>query len=155
MEDSDLWRRRYGDDTRDVVNYLSIFRNEPETFLKLMQSDITEIKNKGNIISQYTSRQIADQMTFQPISVKVGEHIIPAFNFTSQQSVSGTLLSEQLGKAVLVFFIKGRSVKLSFRSRDGQLPTALDLASIVGGGGHKNAAGGEVSLEEFIKMIVL
>ena len=156
VEDNDLWRQRYGGNTIDVVNYISIFRNDPETVLKLMESDLSLIKSKGEIISQYTDRQITDQMSFQPIYIKINERMVPILNLTAYQSVIAHKFSEKLDRAVGFFFITGDTVRLSFRSVDHQIPTALDLASILGGGGHKNAAGGIlIPLKEFLKMIVL
>lgn len=154
VEDADLWRWKYGDDTKDVNNYLSMFRNDPSAMLALIEGDVSDIKNKGKVISQYADREIADQLTLPAISIKIGEFIVPAYNITVYQSASANTHADELGKAVAVFTVGGASVKLSFRSRENHIPTSLDLAKLLGGGGHKDAAGATIPLQEFLKMIV-
>lgn len=54
-----------------------------------------------------------------------------------------------------MFSINGNFVKFSIRGNEGQSPTALDVAKLLGGGGHKNAAGAEIPLNDFLKMIII
>lgn len=155
IEDSDLWTGNYGDDTKYVTNYLSMFTNSPEQMLKFIESDITEIKEKGEIIAQYADNQI-DRLTesIQEIKLRIGEFIIPAYNITIYESSVGNKLSKIHDKAVAMFTIKGDSVNFSFRGEDDNNPTALELAKLIGGGGHKNAAGANIPLKDFLNMII-
>ncbi len=154
VEDSDLWKWKFGDDTKDVNNYLSMFRDDPKKMLEFIEGDLSEIKSKGRIISIYTDKETEDQVKLPSLNIKVGDFVVPAYNITVYKSASGDILSNQLNKAVAMFTIKGNTVNLSFRSKDHHKPTSLELASLLGGGGHENAAGGNVSLQEFLKMIV-
>lgn len=155
IEDSDLWKGNYGDDTKYVTNYLSMFTNSPEQMLKFIESDITEIKEKGKIITQYADNQI-DRLieSIQEIKLMIGEFIIPAYNITIYESSVGNKLSKIQNKVVAMFTIKGDSVNFSFRGEDGNNPTALELAKLIGGGGHKNAAGANIPLKDFLNMII-
>ena len=85
--------------------------------------------------------------------LKIGDFTVKAFNVGNFQSEIGNILAEKLGEAVALFNIKGYQVRFSFRSVEGQSPSALDLAKILGGGGHKNAAGASIPLEQFCKII--
>jgi uncharacterized protein len=70
------------------------------------------------------------------------------------ESQAGNQLAENQGMTVALFTIKGDNVKFSFRGMDGHSPSALELARALKGGGHKNAAGAEISLHEFIGLII-
>ena len=155
VQDSDLWTHKYGDDTKFVTNYLSMFTNSPEQMLGFIENDITEIKEKGKIIAEYSDIQI-DRLveSIQEIKLQIGEYEVPAYNITMYQSASGNKLSIIQNAAVAMFTITGGSVNFSFRGADGQSPSALELAKLVGGGGHQNASGAEIPLQDFLKMIV-
>lgn len=155
VEDSDLWKGRYGEDTKKVNSYLWLFTNNPAQVLQILSGDLEEIKSKGAIISAYAGKEIAEQVEISPINLKIGEDMLPAYNITTHESACGNILSSRNGCAAVMFTIKGNDVKLSFRSVDGQRPSALDLAKQFDGGGHVLAAGARVSLEDFIKMIVV
>jgi oligoribonuclease NrnB/cAMP/cGMP phosphodiesterase (DHH superfamily) len=154
VEDADLWKWKFGDDTKDVNNYLSMFRNDPKTMLGFIEGDLSEIKSKGKVISMYADKEIEVQITLPPIDIKIGEHTVPAYNVTVYQSASGNILSDRLNKAVAKFTVEGDTVNFSFRSKDHHKPTSLELAHFLGGGGHQNAAGADIALKEFLKMIV-
>ena len=154
VEDADLWKWKYGKDTKDVNNYLSMFRNDPKAMLALIEGGLDEVRAKGEIISMYADKEIAQHILLPAITLRVGAQLVPAYNITSYESACGNTLSEKLDKAVALFTIRGAQVKLSFRSKEGQQPTSLELAASLGGGGHVHAAGATISLQEFIGMIV-
>jgi oligoribonuclease NrnB/cAMP/cGMP phosphodiesterase (DHH superfamily) len=155
VQDSDIWTKKY-DDTKYVTNYLSMFSNDPEQMLKFIEGDIDEIKEKGKIISNYSDIQIGRLVeSVQEIKLRIGEYEVPGYNVTMYKSPVGNKLSVIQDKAVAMFTISGGDVNLSFRGTDSNSPTALELAQLLEGGGHKNAAGANISLEDFIKMIIL
>lgn len=153
VEDADLWLWRYGKETKDVNNYISMFRNDPPAMLGLIEGDLSDIRSRGEVISMYADKEIAEQITLPAVDIKIGEYVVPAFNITSYQSASGNTLSEKLGKAVAMFTIRGDEVKCSFRSKDHHEPTSLELAQLLGGGGHKNAAGATIPLRQFFNLV--
>lgn len=154
VEDSDLWKGQYGEDTKNVNNYLWLFINEPDKILQILESDLNEVKKQGELISIYTEKEIMKLVEIPAVSLKIGEHIFPAYNISNHESACGNILSEKNNQTAVMFTIKGDVVKFSFRSKNGQNPSALDLAKILGGNGHILAAGARVSLSEFIQMIV-
>lgn len=153
VEDADLWRHQFGQDTKDVNNYLSMFRNDPATVLRFFSVDFTELKAKGKILSTYVDKEVENLLKTPSIILKIGDSEVPAFNITSYVAINGNLLSEKLGKTVVLFTILGENVKFHFRSKDGQSPTSLELAKILGGGGHEHASGAVVPLKTFLGMI--
>lgn len=153
VEDSDLWRYKYGDETKYVTKYLSMYLNDPESVGKLFGQDLSEIKERGKIILAYSDKELENLIKTEPITIKIGEHNVFAFNITSQVSISAHKLSQKLAQAVVLFMIKGQFVKMSFRSDNTQSPSALDLAQILGGNGHRNSSGAVVSLQLFLSMI--
>lgn len=155
VEDSDLWNWAYGETTKYVTNYLSLNMNMPEVFLSLFGENIEHIKKDGSIITRYADSNIERIMReVRPIKLKIGDHEVFAYNVTMYQSAVGNNLSKQIGGVVTMFTIKGEKVKLDFRCGDGHEPSAIDLATLLGGGGHRNASGAEVPLVKFLEMIV-
>lgn len=154
VEDSDLWLGQYGNDTKFVNNYLWLWINNPNKVLQILSGDLTEIKRSGEIISTYTDKEVEGLVELLPIRLKIGESVILAYNISSYVSFCGNILAEKNLETVAMFTINGDSVKFSFRSKDGFLPSALDMAKSLGGNGHVLAAGARVSLKEFIDMIV-
>lgn len=154
VEDVDLWNWNYGDDSKHIRNYLFMFSNKPEEVLSLMDENTDEVIQKGSSISSYADTLIAEfARETNPVVLSIGEHKVQAYNTPYFHSELGSILSEQKGETVGFFSIKGDEVKLSFRGKDGQSPTALDLAQPLGGGGHVKAAGAAVSLSDFKKML--
>ncbi len=154
VEDSDLWKGLYGEDTKRVNNYLWLFINNPAQILQILSGDLEEVKANGETISAYVRKEITEQIEIPAISLKLGDYRLSAYNITTHESACGNILAERSGQVAVMFTIKGGDVKLSFRSIDGQEPSALDLAKQCGGGGHVLAAGARVSLSDFIAMIV-
>ena len=154
VEDGDLWRWQYGEDTKDITNYLSIFQNDPKSMLAVLEGEFETAKSNGKVISMYADKEIEAQIVLPPIILQIDGHQIAAYNITVYESMSGNILSEKSGTVAIMFTIKGEQVKMSFRSKDGQSPSALNLAKSLGGGGHVLAAGADIPLQQFLKMIV-
>lgn len=156
VEDKDIWKWEYGDLTKYVNNYLFLFTNKPEEIKNLLDEDISNIIDKGKIINMYSSYIIN---TFvekaKDMYIRIGNYTVRAFNTGLFQSEIGNLLSIKYNEAVCLFSINGDFVKFSFRSLDNHNPSALDLAKLLNGGGHRNAAGASVSINEFCNMIVM
>lgn len=155
VEDGDLWKWEYGEDTKYVNNYLSIFKDNPIEILKILNNNLEEIKEKGKIISMYADKEIENLVKTKSIAVQIGKHKVPAFNITmtGYESACGNILSENLDKAVMLFTIQGDHVRLSFRSKEHQSPSSLELAQLLSGGGHKCASGADISFKDFLDMI--
>lgn len=155
VQDADIWTGKFGRDSRDLGNYISGQRNNPVVFLKFLNSDVNELIEKGRSITDFIAEEIKVELKKSHIILKIGEFEVPAYNTSSIfRSEVGHHFSEILNKAVGIFTINGNEVKMSFRSNEGQTPSALDLAKILGGGGHTKASAVFVPLDKFLDMIV-
>ncbi len=153
VEDADLWRWQYGDAARDTMSYLSMLRDDPVRMLDALTTEIDVIIEKGHTLSEYADREIQEQVSILPNEMKIDAYRVPAYNITVYTSASGNILSEQQGSVVALYTIKGPNVRISFRSKEGQTPTARMVAEILGGGGHDHASGASVPFADFLKMI--
>jgi oligoribonuclease NrnB/cAMP/cGMP phosphodiesterase (DHH superfamily) len=153
VADDDIKTHIFGLETDYVVHYLSPLRNDPEKVCKLIGSDIALIKKEGAYITNYIQTEIKRSTERQPIILLIGAYGVPFFNITDHQSACGNILSEQLGTVVGMYTIDGNLVKCSLRSKEEQIPSALDIATVLGGGGHKNASGARMTLADFVQML--
>ncbi len=153
VEDSDLWKQLYGRATEDVTNYLSIWRNNPEKVRTFFEKPVTEIQTYGSYISEYIAIEVAKYITKKPLILSIGQYSIQVYNITNHQSVCGHILSTQTNSAVGLYSIDGDSVRISFRSLPSHTPSALDLAHILGGGGHRDSSGARMPLQQFVAHI--
>ena len=155
IQDFDIWQWRFGDRTKYASNLLIPYANQPEKMLALFDENTDKVLEKGKIISEFTDYVIEKFVgRAEPTYVRIGEEKIPAFNTRGYVSEIGSELSEKCGGAVMLFNIQGERVHMSFRSSEGQSPTARELAETLGGGGHDLAAGAYTTLKKFCGMIV-
>lgn len=150
VEDGDLWLERDVTTTRHVTSVLSLYRNQPATVLQFFDTDISDLISQGQTISSYVDVCIEQYVKVPPVKLDFGDHTVLAFNITDLQSACGNYLATKHQAAVVLFTIKGEVVRLSFRSTDEHTPSALDLAATIGGGGHRNSSGGQLTRREFI-----
>lgn len=156
VEDGDLWTLKYGDETKGITNYLSILRGKPEEVLPLFEGIPADVTLTGKIISDFSATLIEHYTSkAQPLILNIGEHKAQVYNITDFQSDCGSILSRQNSCAVGLFSIKGDQVRFSFRSTDENSPSALDLATVLGGGGHRNSAGARLPLKDFFSSLEL
>lgn len=154
VEDMDLWKWRFGEDTKAANHYLSELLNKPEEVVRLLDAPIDALLSEGRAISRYVDTMIDRGVkNVDPVDVRVGDWLVPFYNITVYKSESGNILSTAQGKAVALYSIDGHEVKISFRSLDAHTPSALDMAKALGGGGHRNAAGATLTLKGFIAAI--
>jgi uncharacterized protein len=154
IEDGDLWLKKFEAETPHLTAILSIYRNQPDTYLKLFAENIGELKNRGSYITEYIESSIEKYLKTPPVKIKINNHLVLAFNITDHQSVCGNYLALKHNHAVALFTIKGEMVRFNFRSADSHSPSALDLAIALSGGGHRNSSGGQMTLDEFVKSLI-
>lgn len=159
IEDSDIWRFTYGDETRYAVSFLYQFSGHPEEMLDYINASeekIQKVLRDGKMIKEYRDGQRDTLLrSVDTINLKIKEYVVPIHNTPEfLRSDVGHILATKLGKTVATFVINGDVVKLHFRGSDEHNPSALDLAKILDGGGHRNAAAASVSLKKFCEMII-
>ncbi|MFN3978216.1 MAG: DHH family phosphoesterase [Sulfurihydrogenibium azorense] len=156
VEDKDIWKWEFGDTTKYVNDYLFLYTNKPQELRQLLDKDINEIIEKGKIINQYTTYLIDSFVEkSKDLFIQIGSYKVRAYNTGLFQSEIGNKLSTIYDQAVCLFSINGDYVKLSFRSLDHHNPSALDLAKMLNGGGHRNAAGASMNLKEFCNILLI
>ena len=154
VEDGDLWLWRYGENTKHVGNYLSMFENNPQAMLQCIDGDFAEIVEKGMLISLYADKEIERLCALPPRTLRISGHQVPAYNIGLYQSECGNALATTHDCAVALYVIEGPRVKISFRSLSHHNPSSFDLAHSLGGGGHQNSSGATISLDTFLSLIV-
>lgn len=153
IEDSDLWKGKYGILTRHVNNYLSIFRNDPACMLAEIQKSIDTLIDRGSAITQSIDKDVERFIDVAPNILTLGQYRIPAFNITTHQSYAGNLLSARENSTVALYTIKGDRVTISFRSKERQSPSSREVAELIGGGGHELSAGASLPLAVFLQSL--
>lgn len=155
IEDSDLWTGKYGIDTRYANNFLSLYRNDPTRMLACIVESADSLIEKGMSISHYIDKEVEGFVDVQSNTLMVNQYDIPAFNITTHQSYAGNLLSVREASVVALYTIKGDRVTISFRSQEGQSPTSLEVAQLLGGGGHVHSSGASMPYEAFKKALIV
>jgi uncharacterized protein len=154
VEDRDLWNWKYGTDTKDVTNRVFMHENDPRTMLSVMERPLEEVKKEGAVITAYISALTEDMLeSIGELILSAGSYSVPVFNATALKSEIGNELSKRHGGTVGIFAIKGEFVTISFRGEAGKSPSALDVAVALGGGGHREAAGAKMKLEDFMRAV--
>lgn len=151
IEDGDLWRFKYGDDTRHLGTFMMTRANQPESILPLFDAPIESVLAEGKAMSALADAMMAQFKSFaKPVWVTLDGHTVPLYNNPHFDSRLGNDMSELHDCVSGVFDIRGDMVRLSFRSKDHHSPNALAIAKTLGGGGHPNAAGTQMPLPQFI-----
>lgn len=155
IEDRDIWKWEFGKHTEYVNSYLFLFVENPQSMKEVIENvSIEDILNRGKSINEYKNKIVNNILEKnKEIYITIGDYKVPSINVNMFQSEIGSILCKKHDSAVCLFNISSDRVILSFRSLDHHDPSALDLAKLVGGGGHKNAAGATVNINDFIKMI--
>jgi uncharacterized protein len=154
VEDNDLWKKQLGETTEHIVNYLSLWNNDPHKVVELFETPLVEIVSQGTMLTTYAHNMVGRLILLEPITLRIENHEVLAYNITNHQSACGNVLAEENGAAVALYTIIGNEVKFSFRSTKEQEPSALKLAMSLGGGGHRNASGATIPLTDFIERII-
>lgn len=153
VKDKDIWKWKHGDKTKYAGDYLFQYINQPERMLEIIETDIKLVLEKGKAISEYAEflkKTLIDQTG--EITLRVGKYAVEAWNVHLFHSEIGNIKAKELGRAVAMFYFVKKGVKVSFRSLDAHEPSAMELAQLLGGNGHRNAASAVVPVKEFFKL---
>lgn len=153
IEDNDLWKHTLGENTEHVTHYLSLWNNDPRAIVSLFDAPLDGIVEKGRMLTTYAHTMVGRYILLEPITIRIGRHDVLAYNITDYQSPCGNALARENGSAVALYTIMGNTVKFGFRSLSTHEPSALDLATALGGGGHRNESGASILLSDFISRI--
>jgi oligoribonuclease NrnB/cAMP/cGMP phosphodiesterase (DHH superfamily) len=153
VQDQDLWHWRLPDS--DAVNAaIGIYPRRFEVWDRLATEPIEKLVAEGRPIVR-AQRSEVDRALQSAHSVSVGELRLEAVNALFQRSSIGHELAKRKAFGVpcgLVYRLTERRVDCSVYSI-GDFDVAT-LAASFGGGGHRNAAGFSVNLEEWLTRFV-
>ncbi len=153
VEDHDLGKWNLIPETRYINNYLLSFVDMPEAVSPLFEGISNQVEKEGIFITRYIDLLVEKFSELKPVILRIGDYVVHGYNVTTSQSEVGARLSKEGGGAVCLFTIQGDAVRLSFRSGPGQVPSALDLANVLDGGGHVQASGAKISLPMFLSLL--
>ena len=155
VEDGDIWKMEDRYHTDLVNTYASIYMDNIDKYIEMINSDIEEIYKIAKPIYEYREALIDYYIrNAQALHLKIGEHVIKAYNVASIRPVVsqfGNIVSEKTKETIVMFKIFGDHVNLSFRSAGDFKPSARELAVFLGGGGHERASGATMPLKDFIE----
>jgi hypothetical protein len=149
VEDQDLWRWQLPD-SAEVNAAIGSWRRRFEVWDRLASEPIERLVAEGRPIVR-AQRSEVDRALLNVHPVYVGELRLEAVNALFQRSAIGHELAKRAGFGApcgLVYRLVERRVECSLYSL-GDFDVAK-IAARLGGGGHRNAAGFTVSLEEWI-----
>ncbi len=159
IEDGDIGKFEFPEETHNSGGALMPLMNKPKEMGILFEKPISRILSDGKQIIYFMDFLIRFYTdAIKPLKLKIGPHIVIAYNATfnveRMRSTVGHILVKKHKKTVCLFRISGLEVAFSFRGLSTVNPSARELAEILGGGGHRNAAAATVYLKDFCKMII-
>lgn len=144
IEDRDLWRWQYTS-TRDLATGL---RSKPFSFewFDYADENLTKVMGKGTAMNELFDQQLAD-ITKKHIPTLIEGQLGRSVNCTPQfASEAGHILAKESGTFGMTWMINSKGMaNVSLRSIGDYDVSAI--AKTFGGGGHRNAAGFEVSFD--------
>lgn len=157
IEDRDLWKWEKAH-SKEISEYLAFsvdtdnlpsFEEAYEAFNK----DSHQFIQNGKLLLAKKEQSVETKKT-QAQEVFIKGTPMMLINATENVSELGNAIAEHFDKpACMFFFIEDFKVVLSFRSMD-HLPSVSDIAKqFPGGGGHRNAAGCTVDINELMLIL--
>ncbi len=142
IEDRDLWRFAYGDDTRRFSAALRTYPHDFAVWNDLAERPSALIEEGVSILRGH--QKIVEQVCEHAYEMKVGGHTIPVVNVPyhyASDCAHHLLITRPEAPFAAAWFQRGDCVRqFSLRSEDSRVDVS-EIAKAYGGGGHRNAAG--------------
>lgn len=146
IQDRDLWRFSFGDDTRQFSAALRTYPMTFETWDKLAQKT-SSLVLEGEIVLRAHKANIAKFMADAYVQ-GIGGHNVPVVNVPyhyASDTAHELLAAFPDAPFTASWFKRGDGmIQFSLRSEDSRLDVS-EIAKKYGGGGHRNAAGFQVA----------
>lgn len=153
IEDRDLWRYRYEDDTEKVYYYLTSFPFSFEKYDEIHASlpedrqgpAYDRLMVEGTALLRLRMRDTLDSLDYGPMIMTIGGYEVEVFNviYPLCSMTAGEAAKKKNAPFAASYFDEPGGRRFSLRSRKDSA-TAVDVSVIAakyGGGGHVNAAG--------------
>ncbi len=155
VEDYDLWKQRFGNDTEYLHYVLDKHKDQPQEVLKLFDANLDEVLQRGKVIAEYVldvvNKYVEER---EPLTLLVGDYAVSAYNGVFfKNNIADEFLKKTPSEPIIIFTVDGPMVNMAIRSLGESAYSALDVASFLGGSGHRNASGARISLDRFFEMI--
>jgi len=149
VEDRDLWRFKFAD-TRDISANIFSYEYTFENWDKLAAESTAELARDGVAIERKHHKDIKELLAAMQSTGKFLGHEVPIANLPYiYSSDAGHIMSVSEKFAVCYWFNK-TGIVFSLRSNP-EFKGCMDVSEVAkefGGGGHKNAAGFQLTIEK-------
>ena len=142
IEDRDLWRFNFGNESRELHAYIQTFGKEIDDVRALvLRSNINDELAEGNAILKAHDANI-QKVLAHAHDVAMDGHVVKAVNapYFMASDVGAELLKKYPATPFAVIYSLSDKVIVSLRSEDARVDVS-EVAKRRGGGGHRNAAG--------------
>lgn len=153
VEDRDLWKWKMpnSDAVNEGLSFLYRGYSPLELACDLLDGiDVNHLLDIGDVIVEKRNEDVSSALK-DAITCEIGGHKARICNSRSHQSHLGEALACEFGVGVVWWLDGDLNVRLSIRG-DGTIDVS-DIALLYGGGGHKNAAGARISLEQLQQIL--
>lgn len=154
VQDRDLWRWKLPN-SRLVSAAIEAYPRTLEAWDELEAKPIADLVAEGSIIERYRHRCIEAAVSLARV-FSIGRMLVPTANSSEMRFASDTAHELAEGQPFgATYWVRADGiVQFSLRSREGGADVS-EIAKQYGGGGHKHAAGFQVSAEKFDGMLRL
>lgn len=145
IEDRDLWRWRFGDDTKLVFAAVTSRPQTEEAWNEMARGDILDLKVEGRAIERYRQQVISSIVVTAYEVTMFGRRVwCVAAPYSMGSEVAHELALRNPTDFGAYYVDYGHRRKYGLRSLPGGADVA-ELAQRLGGGGHEHASGFEVT----------
>lgn len=146
IEDRDLWRFNIPE-TRRVMSAVFSYDMTIDDWDQIFASSLDRLMAEGEAIERKYQKDLKSILSTKPRTMVIGGHAVPAMNVLPMfaSDVGSALCEKGVGFAVCYNDI-GDLRKFSLRSNFGT--DVSKVAELYGGGGHRNAAGFTVKIQD-------
>jgi hypothetical protein len=141
IEDRDLWKYKFGDETRWLAAALSLNPHDFNSW-DAIADNLQLAYDEGDVVLRYTSKMVHDMCDLAG-TANIGGYDVPCANvpFAFASDCGHELLRRNPDAPFAATWYATKDGKsYSLRSEDSRIAVS-DIAKQFGGGGHRNAAG--------------
>ena len=148
IEDRDLWRFKYGEETREFSAGLRSYSQDFGIWVELFRH-IHMLCDQGKHILR-SERKLIEGFCADAYETTIGDYTVPCVNthyHFASDCANRLLMLYPSAPFAISWFRRGNKIAYSLRSEDGRVNVA-EVAEKLGGGGHRNSAGVTVAITD-------